>query len=177
MAEEGNDHLRRGVHVILALDERVGLRVDSAFAPDHADPVGFDDEFLAGFVADVPFATGLVGVAEQFVPGLGVGGFAGQGADGVGDHGVDAVLSGMVFFPPVIVAWARPVGGLGVMDPDDAAGMDAFGFADGRQRVRVPGVESLDGGGGDEPSGGDTGERKEFEGQAFHSMRTTGWSD
>ena len=142
LVEQGDDHLRRRVHIILTIDECIAGGVDVPLAPDHAHPVGLDDDLLAGLVADVTLAACVVEMAEEPVPGLADGAFASEIADGAGHHGVDAVLAGVAVLEPVAVARAAPVERSGIMYPDDAAGMDALGVADGLHRLGLAAVGS-----------------------------------
>ena len=131
LADQGEDHLRRGIHVILPADEGVGVQVDVALAENHPHPVGLDGDLLTRAVAHITLAPRAVQVAEQPGPCLRHRSLAGQFADRPRHHGVHALLLHPLGFPPVAIVGAFPIGDLGIVDPDDAPRMDALGYAQG----------------------------------------------
>ena len=137
LPHQGDDHLRRGVHVILALDQGIGLGIHRAFAKDHPHPVRLDDEFLAAAVARIALAAGAVEMPEQLVPRLGHGGLARHGADRLRHHRVDAVLAGVLRVVQVSVPWPLPAGGQRIVDPDHSPRVDTLCLADGLDPLRL----------------------------------------
>ena len=125
------------VHVILPLDQRVGLGIHGPLQPDHADPVGFDDNPFIPPVSHVALATLAVQVPEQPVPSLGHGRLSGQMADGLLHHRVHAVLTGAPLVVPVPVSRPLPVGDLRVVHPDDPSRVNALALAHRAQRLRL----------------------------------------
>ena len=129
LAYEGEDHLRRGIHVIWPADEGVGVQVDVALPKYHAHPVGLDDNLLPRAIAHVTLAPYPVQLAEEPGPCPCDSSSAGQFAHRPHEHSIHALLLHSLGFPPVAIVGAFPVGDLGIVGPDNTPGMDAPGHA------------------------------------------------
>ena len=145
LAQECNDHLRRRVHVILTFHERVRVRIDRTFPPDHSHPVRLDHDLLAGLVGSVRSSLPAVEVPKQIVPRARHRALPRELTDSPRHHGIDAVLLGVVGLVPVPVLRPLPIGHVRVVYPDDATRMNALRLADrlerfggGRRRARQP---------------------------------------
>ena len=103
LADQGEDHLRRGIHVILPADEGIGVQVHVALAENHPHPVGLDGDLLPRAVAHITPAPRSVQVAEQLGPRLRHGRLAGQFANRPRHHGVHALLLHPLALPPVAI--------------------------------------------------------------------------
>jgi len=129
VGEQGDYHLRGGVHVIKASEVVI---FDVFYGPagpnlDATDEIYLDDDFFSGFIADIAFAMRFIEVPDEAVPCGGGVFLAGEGLYCAGHHPVHGGLAGVGRLPPVPVSRAGPIGGIGVVDPDDAAGVNAFG--------------------------------------------------
>jgi hypothetical protein len=136
LAQQRQDHLRRGVHVVQPAHHVVRLGIDRS-ADNATHQVHFDGDLLPLLISNLPVAVGLVEVLDQGMPCGSIVGLATELANHPGHHAFDHSLVGMIAFPPVSLSWARPVGRARVVRPDDAPRMKAFGDANGLVRNRV----------------------------------------
>jgi hypothetical protein len=136
LAQQSQDHLGRGVHVIQVAHHVVRLWVDRS-AGDATHQIHLDGDLLPLPISSFPVAVGLVEVLDYGMPCFSIAGLAAELANHPRHHALDHSLVGMTAFPPVSPSWPLPVGRVGVVSPDDAPRMKTFPDADRQVWNRV----------------------------------------
>ena len=137
LAQECHDHLRRRIHVVLALHQLVRVRIDRTFMPDHPHPVRFDHDLLARSVGRFLLSLHALEVPKQLVPRARHRAFPREITDSPLHHAIHSILLGVVVLVPVPVLRPLPIGHLRVVGPDHAARMNALRLTDGLKRFGV----------------------------------------
>ena len=142
LAEQSQDHLGRGIHVIVVAHHVVRLWIDPP-AGDATHQVYFDGDLLSLLISHVPVAMGLVEVFDEGIPGFSIAGLTAELLNHARHHAVHHRLVGFVALPPVSLSRSLPVGGPRVMCPNDSSRIKTFPDTDGQIGNRVAGQDHL----------------------------------